>query len=89
MMNVTICDECGAELSALNVWPFCKGDPSKHVSVTHFSDDPIDDYIDENLQHDPVHITTRGQRRAIMSKLGIEYRDVSKKKRGARLYFFT
>ena len=88
-MQVTKCDECGTELTALNVWPFCKGDASKHAPITHFGDDPIDDYVDENLQHDPVLITTRGQRRAIMSKLGLEYKDVSKKTRGKRLYFFT
>lgn len=87
-MIETKCDECGAVLNAINLWPFCGGDPAKHARVAHFGEDPLEGYIDGNLQHDPVEITTRGQRRAIMSKNGIEYKDVSRKTRGKRLYFF-
>lgn len=88
-MSETKCDECGTVLTELNVWPFCGGNPEKHAPVTHFGDDPIDDYIDGNLGPQDIHITTRGQRRAIMSKNGIEYKDVTRKTRGKRLYFFT
>lgn len=88
-MHGTLCDECGTTLTDLNVWPFCGGNPKKHAPVSHFGDDPIEGYVDDNLQHDPVEITTRGQRRAIMAKNGIEYKDVSRKTRGKRLYFFT
>lgn len=88
MAGTTKCDECGAELSEINLWPFCGGDPTKHAKVTMFGEDPIEGYVDDNLQHDPVEITTRAQRRKIMSKNGLEYRDVSRKKRGKTLYFF-
>ena len=88
-MSVTKCDECGAELTDLNLWPFCGGNPKAHARVTHFGDDPIEGYLDTNLGPQDIEITTRGQRRAIMSKNGIEYKDVSRKTRGRRLYFFT
>lgn len=83
------CDECGTVLTEMNIWPFCRGDASKHVRVEHFGDDSIEGYIDTNLGPQDVEITTRGQRRAIMRKNGLEYKDVTRKKRGARLYFFT
>ena len=86
---MTKCDECGAELTELNVWPFCRGDAKKHAKVTHFGDDPIEGYIDTNLGPQDIEITTRGQRRAIMAKNGLEYKDVTKKTRGKRLYFFV
>jgi len=89
----TICDECGAELTAFNLWPFCRGDAKKHVPVTHFGDDPLDGYVEHNLTHAPVEITTRGQRRKLMDKLAIEPRKPQsfKAQRAAnrRLYFFT
>jgi len=85
--NSTRCDECGTELTALNLWPFCGGEPKKHALVTHFGDDPIEGYVDGNLGPQDIEITTRGQRRSLMAKLGVEYKDVSRKKRGARLYF--
>lgn len=75
----TFCGDCG---DAIHVgdWPFCGGVKGKHVHMDRFGDDPIEGYIDDNLQHDPVEITTRGQRRALMSKLGIEYRPKKKRK---------
>jgi hypothetical protein len=73
----------------MNIWPFCRGDASKHVRVEHFGDDSIEGYIDTNLGPQDVEITTRGQRRKIMSQNGLEYKDVSRKTRGKRLYFFT
>lgn len=47
-----------------------------------FGDDPIAPYVDENIGPDPVEITTRGQRRAIMRAGNLEYKDLSSKRRG-------
>lgn len=92
-MNVTKCDECGAELRAVNIWPFCKGDPTKHERVEHFGQDPMEAYMERNLSHNPVEITTRGQKSKLMDQLGVEPRKPQgfKAQRAAkpRLYFFT
>lgn len=92
------CDLCGAELQ-VGQWPFCHGDPSQHVDAKGFGDAPLEPYIDEHIapagtevgydsEGNPYRghlITTRGQRRALMSKGHIDYLDVSSKKRG-RVY---
>jgi hypothetical protein len=92
-MNVTKCDECGATISAVNIWPFCRGDASKHVKVEHFGEDPMEQYVEHNLTHDPVEITTRSQRSKLMDKLAVEPRKPQsfKAQRAAnrRLFFFT
>ena len=43
--------------------------------------------FDEHLDSNPIHITTRSERRQIMSRNNLEYHDVSKKRRG-RIYSF-
>ena len=43
--------------------------------------------FDEHLGPEPIHITTRSERRQIMARNNLEYHDVSKKKRG-RIYSF-
>jgi hypothetical protein len=53
--------------------------------MTHFGDEPLTPYIDENLCSEPVEIRTRGERRRLMSKNHLDYADVSHKKRG-RIY---
>jgi hypothetical protein len=73
----------------VNIWPFCRGDATKHAKVSHFGDDPIEGYVDGNLGPQDIEITTRGQRRQIMRQNHIEYKDVTRKTRGKRLYFFT
>ena len=88
-MQATKCDECGTTLTAPNLWPFCGGDPKKHARVEHFGDAPLEGYVDTNLGPKDIEITTRGQRRQIMRENGLEYKDVSRKTRGKRLYFFT
>ncbi len=77
------CDRCGAELR-VGDWPFCP-----HGPAGRFGDDPIEGYWDEHLAPDPVYITTRGERRRLMSKNHLDYLDVSSKKRGGKLYFFV
>ena len=44
--------------------------------------------FDEHISPEGAYITTRGERRRLMSKGNLDYLDVSKKKRG-RLYFFV
>ena len=65
------------------VTPWWDCDPCRESAT--FGDDPIQPYMDENIAPDPVEITTRGQRRAIMRASNLEYKDVSSKKRG-RIY---
>jgi len=69
------CTECG---EAGHPW-------WDHGSVKKFGEDPIEPYMDEHLGHAPVEITSRAQRRRIMSQRNLEYKDVSKKLRG-RIY---
>jgi hypothetical protein len=73
------CDSCGAELQ-IGEWPWCP-----HGDARGFGDKPIEPYMDEMLGPEPVEITSRGQRRAIMSKAHLDYHDVSRSKRG-RIY---
>jgi hypothetical protein len=92
-MNSTYCEDCGTFLTAVNIWPFCRGDATKHTKVEHFSQDPMEQYVEHNLTHAPVEITTRSQRSKMMDKLGVEPRKPQsfKAQRAAnrRLYFFT
>jgi hypothetical protein len=85
-----MCPTCGGQIR-IGDWPYCGGDASKHVHMDRFGDEPISPYVDENLCSTPVEIRTRGERRKIMDKLGIEPRDPKsyKAKRSAtgRLFF--
>lgn len=77
------CDKCGAELQ-IGAWPWCP-----HGDARGFGDAPLEPYFDEHISPSGEYITSRGQRRALMSKAHLDYNDVdpSKKKRG-RLYLF-
>lgn len=79
-----VCDRCGAELR-IGDWPFCNGDKNQHVDARGFGDAPLEAYFDEHISPEGAYITTRGQRRALMSKGHLDYLDVSRKKRG-RIY---
>jgi len=73
------CDQCNRDVN-VGDWPFCP-----HGSARNFGEQPLEPYIDHNLGTEPVEITSRGQRRAIMARQHFEYHDVSRKKRG-RIY---
>ena len=77
--GVNSCDACGNPIS-IGDWPYCP-----HGSARHFGEAPLEPYVDHNLGPEPVEITSRGQRRQIMSRAHLEYHDVSKKLRG-RVY---
>ena len=65
------------------VTPWWDCDPCRGSAT--FGDTPLEPYVDHNLGPEPVEITSRAQRRAIMSKAHLDYHDVSKKIRG-RVY---
>lgn len=73
------CDKCGSELR-IGAWPWCP-----HEDASHFGEQPLEPYWDENICQGGAMITTRGERRAIMAREHLDYHDVSKKRRG-RLY---
>lgn len=64
---VYVCIECGNRRSPGD-WPQCPHEAGK------FGEDPLEPYEDDNLSTDPIHVTTRAQRRAIMNKNHMEYR---------------
>lgn len=72
---VARCDECGDEIH-IGDWPICKGVKGQHVAVGHLDmgEEPMEPYIDHNVAEHPVLITTRGERRKLMEKGGLEYR---------------
>lgn len=94
------CEKCGGEVQ-IGDWPFCHGDPAQHVPAHTFGDLPLEPYVDEHIapggtdvgydsEGNPYRghlITTRGERRAIMSKHHADYLDVSSKKRG-KVYIY-
>jgi len=98
------CDRCGSELR-VGDWPFCSGDPSAHVHMDRcqMGEEPIQAYVDEHVApggrdvgHDSEGnpylghlITTRGERRRLMSRNHSDYHDVSGKRRGGKLYVFV
>ena len=75
------CDDCGAELQ-VGQWPWCP-----HEDAHNFGEAPLEPYWDEHLDSNPIHVTTRHERRQIMARNNLEYHDVSRKKRG-RIYSF-
>lgn len=79
-----VCLDCGRPRRTGD-WPMCP-----HSSDVTFGEDPIEPYIDEHIDENPVLITSRGQRRALMEKNHLVYR----KKRtdlipSSKRYFFT
>lgn len=65
--SVLICDDCKS-VRVLGDWPSC---PHKKG---HFGEEPLEPYIDEHILSEPILITSRGQRRAIMNREHLEYR---------------
>ena len=64
---MTTCDKCGQEI-LIGEWPFCP-----HGGNVTFGEDSID-YIDEMIAEEPVHFTSRLQRRRYMDKQGLDFR---------------
>lgn len=75
------CEKCGKEL-AVGQWPWCP-----HADARQFGEEPIQPYWDEHVCPEGAHITTRAERRRIMSQNNLEYLDVSKAKRGKVFVF--
>ena len=59
------------------ITPWWDCDPCR--GTANFGEEPLTPYYDGELE---AEIRTRGERRAIMKAKGLEYHDVSKKKRG-------
>lgn len=81
--NETTCDSCGL-IFAIGEWAWCPhGTP-------HWAVDYID-YVDDNIGPDPIHFTSRRERRRYMDANGIDFkdklRDVHKGGSGGRLFF--
>jgi hypothetical protein len=74
------CEKCNQEVS-IGDWPWCP-----HGSAANFGEESIEPYWDEMLLPDPVYITSRAQRRAIMSRNGIEYRKKHESPPGSRVF---
>lgn len=81
------CEECGEAVS-IGDWPFCHGDPAKHVHVNRFGESPLEPYIDWNITKDiqGIEFHTRGERRKYMAQHQLEYKSKVSKP-GDRLYF--
>ena len=75
---VTHCDKCGAEIR-VGEWPWCP-----HGAPT-FIDDSLD-YVDEMIADEPIHFTSRLQRRRFMDKQGIDFRSKLERPIGAVQY---
>jgi len=83
-LSSLVCVTCGRP-RFFGDWPACP-----HSSDVTFGEQPLEPYVDENIAEEPVLITTRGQRKALMDKNNLVYR----KKRtdllpSSKRYFFT
>jgi hypothetical protein len=95
-----VCEKCGATL-VVGAWPFCGGDPAKHVVVDGFFHEGFEPYVDTQLldRKDPrcdsvdqrgvrgVWIDSRSKRREIMKEKGLQYGSQKFEDRGKKLYF--
>lgn len=80
--TVVICDRCGAERHSGD-WPDCRKDGS-HSKGSGY-DDALEPYFDHGLG---AYITTRGERRKLISQKGLEdFKSERRKSREAgRIY---
>lgn len=65
-LGVTICEKCQKPLH-VGDFPFC---PHEATSATTVIGDELD-YVDHNLGAEPVHITSREQRKRLMAERGL------------------
>jgi len=99
MEEKVLCEKCGAEYG-VGQFPFCKGLPSDHGTMSGF-DEGFEPYVDTQLLDrkdtrcdsvDPrgvrgVAINSRSERRNLMKSLGLQYGSQKFEERGKRLYF--
>lgn len=74
--DVNSCEACGNSIK-VGDWPWCPHEPAPH-----FGEEPLEPYWDEHISPQGAHLTTRSERRRIMAAGGLEYHDVSRKRRG-------
>lgn len=98
-MEKVKCEKCGSEYG-VGQFPFCKGRPEDHGTMSGF-DDAFEPYVDVQLldRKDPrcdsvnpqgirgVMINSRSERRQLMKELGLQYGSQKFEERGKRLYF--
>jgi hypothetical protein len=84
----SICEKCGKEVH-IGDWPYCP-----HEYAVGFGEEPIEPYVDEHVASGGTDIgydslgnpyfghliTTRAQRRRLMERGGLDYRDKPKDK---------
>ena len=76
------CEDCGAEVQ-IGEWPWCP-----HGDALGFGEEPMEPYFDEHVSPEGQKFTTRAERRRFMYRNNLEYKDVSKKRRG-KIYVFV
>ena len=62
------CEECGVELR-VGLWPWCPHEESR------FRVDAFEPYFDTDLTADGVWISSAAQRRKIMDRDGLDYKE--------------
>ncbi len=80
MVNTVICDTCSKEY-AVGEWPYCPH------GIGTYGDDPIEPYFAEHISPTGEWITSRGQRRAIMAKRGLDIKKPREDYAAHRVYF--
>jgi hypothetical protein len=64
-MSMCKCDKCGEEFS-IGDWPYCP-----HQPTTHFGENPMEPYIDDQIGPDPVEFRTIGEKVRYMDAHGL------------------
>ena len=62
------CPKCGAELQ-IGDWPFCNGGHGR--GSNNVVDDSLDE-LNENVGHEPVHFTSKSEKRRYLKEHGLE-----------------
>jgi len=81
-MSTVRCDSCGGEYG-LGEWPWCP----HGTAGTNWADAPIEPYFDEHISTEGEWITSRGQRRALMAKNGLDYKHKKQPRPGSTIFF--
>jgi hypothetical protein len=62
------CEKCGEPIQ-IGSWPFCKGGHGR--GTNNVIGDEIDEW-NENVGHEPVHFTSRQERRRYLKEHGLQ-----------------